>query len=136
MNKPLIIWEKWQDPFGEKNDDIISYDQQDSVSQYEEDEQLADKVINETTSRVLLTPMGIIPYNDNTASCKIFNFWLGHTNFSISKTIAEIIENVDGVETLDIFTRYRFRIAVGKVFDDREIMRNINTASYNFINNL
>ena len=74
--------------------------------------------------------MGIIPVNDNTASGKLFNFWVGHTNFDISKKIANIIEKTDGVETLDIFTRYRFRIAVGKAFDDSEIMRNINKTIY------
>lgn len=114
----LIIWEKWQDPFGEKNEDIPDYDD------YTDEEEGA------VVSKVLLTPMGMIPYNDNTASCKIFNFWLGHTNFSITKTIADILENVDGVETLDIFTRYRFRIGIGKAFDDSDVMRTINNCIY------
>ena len=78
--------------------------------------------------------MGIIPFNDNTASGKIFNFWMGHTNFDISKSIVNIIEKIDGVETLDVFTRYRFRIAIGKAFDDSQIMRNINKKIYSELN--
>jgi hypothetical protein len=122
--EPLIIWEKWQDPFGEKNDDVPDYDSYD-------EEELVDKTV---VSKVLLTPMGMIPYNDNTASSKIFNFWLGHTNFSITQPISDLIEDTHGVETLDIFTRYRFRIAIGKAFDDSEIMRNINTSIYSLFN--
>jgi hypothetical protein len=37
----------------------------------------------------------------------------------------ETIENCEGVELLDVFTRYRFRIAVGKCFTDNEVMANI-----------
>ena len=79
--------------------------------------------------------MGIIPINESTTSGKVFNFWVGHTNFNISKPIAEVIENAEGVETLDIFTRYRFRISVGKAFDDSTVMRNINTKVYTELNN-
>jgi hypothetical protein len=43
---------------------------------------------------------------------------------------ADIIETTSGVETLDIFTRYRFRIGVGKAFSDSEVMRDINNKIY------
>jgi hypothetical protein len=74
--------------------------------------------------------MGVIPINENTASNKIFNFWMGHTNFDITKDIVDTIEETSGVESLDIFTRYRFRISVGKAFDDSQIMRDINDRVY------
>jgi hypothetical protein len=60
---------------------------------------------------------------------------MGHTNFDISKKIAQMIERTDGVETLDIFTRYRFRVSIGKAFDDSETMRNINKTIYSELNN-
>ena len=69
--------------------------------------------------------MGIIPYNEYTASSTIFNFWVGHTSFSITYDIGAIIEQANGVETLDIFTRYRFRIGIGKVFKESEVMQNV-----------
>ena len=37
------------------------------------------------------------------------------------------IQSVDGVEALDIYTRYRFRIAIGKLFKDRDVMFQIQT---------
>jgi hypothetical protein len=128
----LIIWEKWRDPFGEKNDDELDDDAFEE-SGYEDEN--SDLIKDSVTAKVLFTPMGIVPYNDNTASSKIFNFWQGHSNFDITDKVAEIIENIDGVETLDIFTRYRFRIGIGKAFDDRATMLNINTAVYNHVNN-
>jgi hypothetical protein len=74
--------------------------------------------------------MGMIPLHEKTACTKIFKFWIGHTNFNITPNIANIIEQVEGIEILDIFTRYRFRIAVGKAFKDRDVMNNIQEAVY------
>ena len=77
---------------------------------------------------VISSPMGIIPYNEYSAPSKIFNFWVGHANFDITEKIAKIIEQSRGVEILDVFTRYRFRIAIGKGFQDRDVMNVINNS--------
>ncbi len=138
-----IIWQKWFDPFGlddnldvpdidnleEEFSNFISSDTDDNTDVINNDNYLEHKKFKGRV-KVLATPMGIIPLNDNTASNKIFNFWLGHTNFDITHHIARIIELTDGVETLDVFTRYRFRIAVGKAFDDSNVMREINSRVY------
>lgn len=134
-----IIWQKWMDPFG-KDEEPFDFDPY--VGNYENDEEIEEdqEELNikqqPQAIKAIATPMGIIPFNDNTASGKIFNFWMGHTNFDISKNIANIIEKIEGVETLDIFTRYRFRVAIGKAFDDSQIMRNINQKIYNELNNV
>lgn len=136
-NYHLIAWQKWSDPFGSEEDDqkirdmdIADYDEseQHDDSDYEDNIDTKSKPIKGV--KVIATPMGVIPMNDNTMSGKIFNFWIGHTNFDITTDIANIIEKTDGVETLDIFTRYRFRIGVGKVFEDSAVMRNINKRVY------
>lgn len=118
-----IAWEKWRDPFLGYDDNEIDVDNNMNFLDDQEDD--SNDPIKKTSDavKVIATPMGLIPYNEYTASSKIFNFWIGHTNFTISKQAANIIENTDGVETLDIFTRYRFRIGIGKVFEDREVMR-------------
>jgi hypothetical protein len=77
--------------------------------------------------------MGLIPYNEYTAPSKLFNFWIGHTNFDITPTIIEILEKANGIEILDIFSRYRFRIAIGKCFNDADVMTDINDQLYNFL---
>jgi hypothetical protein len=136
----LISWQKWLDPFGSDDTEelehdpyIADYDEQESDDSIDsvDDEEKENKIISKTQRvKVIATPMGIIPVTDNTMSGKIFNFWIGHTNFDITHKVADIIEKTDGVETLDIFTRYRFRIAVGKAFDDSSVMRDINKRVY------
>lgn len=137
-----IIWQKWQDPFGEKDDDIDVDDEYSNF--YDEDatdddidessiKSHIDEMVNNKKIKVIATPMGIVPINENTASGKIFNFWIGHTDFDITKYIFTLIENTEGVETLDIFTRYRFRIAVGKAFSDSKVMQNIQDVVYSHI---
>lgn len=145
-----IIWQKWYDPFG--LDDNFEFEKENSeeFSNFVEDaEEIAEQEINQEKIKnylnnhkfkgrikVISTPMGIIPLNDNTASNKIFNFWIGHTNFDITHHIGRVIEDTEGVETLDIFTRYRFRISVGKAFDDAIVMRKINNRVYMELSNV
>lgn len=144
-SKNIIVWQKWVDPFGQEEDETEFdpyvgeyFDAEETFNDEDQKEIPTEKELrkmNKKPVRVIATPMGIIPVNDNTLSGKLFNFWMGHTNFNITPTIAEIIENNDGVETLDIFTRYRFRISVGKAFDDSEVMRNINATVYEELTN-
>lgn len=138
--KPLIVWQKWVDPFGSEQDETKwnDYDKTDDSEYDDEYNDDINEIINESPKekvKVIYSPMGLIPYNEHTASSKIFNFWVGHTNFTITKEIADIIESVDGIEILDIFTRYRFRIAIGKCFDDSDVMSSINNITYDYINN-
>ena len=133
MSKNKIIWEKWVDPFFSENitdnedhndteEDFPSYDE---YSEKQEAEDIDESVL------LLYSDMGVIPYNEKMPSGKIFNFWIGHTNFDITHSIKEKIEQVDGIEILDVFTRYRFRIAIAKSFRDREVMNNISKALSN-----
>lgn len=124
-----IIWEKWVDPYGENLDDIEwpGFDKENILTDSPNDEESVDKEYTKPIKiNAMITSMGIIPYNEHTDCSKIFNFWIGHTNFTINKFVADLLEGVDGVETLDIFTRYRFRISFGKAFNERSIIDNIN----------
>lgn len=131
----MIIWQKWQDPFGEKDNDDLENTEYDNFFNDEDSgddglDTVKSEIFDKKQIKVIATPMGIIPINENTASGKIFNFWLGHTNFDITKKIFDIIEKTSGVETLDIFTRYRFRISVGKAFTDSLVMKDIQESVY------
>jgi hypothetical protein len=132
-NKHTIVWEKWHDPFGMDDDNTEFLDDEEVVDDEDntDTEQYIRKTHKEVRCRFVVTPFGAIPYTEFTASGKIFNFWTGHTNFALTDRITNVIENTDGVETLDVFTKYRFRISVGKAFNDSTVMRNINEAVYN-----
>lgn len=129
---PQIIWEKWIDPFGHDLDESKWNDYDDS----DDSEYLQAEMVKNLPKpvKVISSPMGLIPYNEHTASSKIFNFWIGHTNFNLSKPVIDLIEKIDGIEILDIFTRYRFRIGIGKCFKDNEVMDDIKQNIYTFFN--
>jgi len=147
--KPMIVWQKWVDPFGKNpediewpgykdhdvSDDFEDTDKENIMDNEDEQDTVLNKMITSTSNpiQVIATPMGIIPYNEHTACSKIFNFWVGHTNFNITSKVAKTIEDSDGVEILDVFTRYRFRIAIGKLFEDKTVMKKINDNVYEIL---
>ena len=138
MKENIVIWQKWVDPFGSfgEEEDKNDYDSlnEDDMPNYSQDFLEDNKNINlQNPIKVISTPMGIIPINEDTASGKIFNFWSGHTNFDITANISNLIESIDGVEALNVFTRYRFRIAIGKAFVDSVVMNNIQTSIYQYL---
>lgn len=131
--KPKIIWEKWEDPFlaiEPLPEDEDNEEYPDFASAYQDEEESEPQ---DADALILYSSMGIIPYNEKIPSSKIFNFWVGHTNFDITNNVQQIISSVTGVEILDIFTRYRFRIAVAKAFKDRDVMNDISSAIQNAI---
>ncbi len=137
-DKNLIIWQKWFDPFGEDDSESkpsknLLYDDNDDDEKEEDNFDNANHLYSKKPLRAIATPMGLIPYTENTASSKIFNFWVGHSNFDLSAGVVNIIEDTEGTETLDVFSRYRFRIAIGKAFDDAKVMKNINDRVYHHI---
>lgn len=141
MSKEIkIVWQKWFDPLGQDDLENLSDDAENTIEPEYYEEEIEQEISEEegtdfyrTPTKVIMTPMGMIPYNENTASNKIFNFWMGHTNFDINAHICLLLEQQQGVETLDIFTRYRFRIGIGKLFDAKTVMYEINQKVYDFV---
>lgn len=112
-NYKAIKFEKWEDPmfpFHEDEDD----DYEDRLRKYSNNGVLT-----------LVGPMGIVPLNERNIPGKTYNFWIIHTNFDIGDKEKSILEKLPGVETLDIFTRYRVRIGIGKVFDEDDVKTEI-----------
>lgn len=130
-----IAWEKWRDPYlvDEDLEEIIA----DSLGDLSEEEEglyqefseelddINDSFMPSKSMKILMTNFGVMPVTDNNSISKSFNFWTGHTNFNISDSVSKDIQSVEGVEALDIYTRYRFRIAIGKLFKDRDVMHRI-----------
>jgi hypothetical protein len=123
----LIVWEKWVDPFHE-----VSSMEEEELETIETDEDQILPPNHMMPMKAIITPIGLMPI-DSLSTSEIFNFWIGHSNFSITKDIASIIEQSDGVEVLDIITRYRFRVGIGKIFTDRDVMKKINDNVYEYI---
>ena len=116
----LIVWEKWVDPF----DEASSIEEELESSEMEIDEDQILPPNHMMPMKAIITPIGLLPM-DSLSMSEIFNFWVGHSNFSITKDIASVIEQSEGVEILDVITRYRFT--------DRDIMKKINHNVYEYI---
>lgn len=123
MNKK-ISWLKWEDPFFPKQQPFSVEDneiqsQKDSFFEKDKDEE------PDRHMRVILGPYGTIPINENAITSKLYKMWVGHCNFDITKNIMETIEKVEGVEILRVWTRYRFWVGFGNLFDDHKVQQDI-----------
>ena len=129
--KIKLAWEKWENILEEEDTSIQTEKDQEETLGFEDtgldvSADLFASLPSLPKNPVVMTRMGAFsvpgPNSDN------FNFWVGHTNFNIGHGVAKTIEQVDGVETLDIYTRYRMRVCIGRHFQPREVFANIESA--------
>jgi hypothetical protein len=120
--KRKIQWLKWQDPlrWRESNDPEESGEQSTIDSfEGEGEEEHARHV------RMLAGPYGLLPIGEHGLSSKLYKLWVGHTNFDITSAIATKISQVDGVEILRIWTRYRMWVGIANLFNTQDVQRSI-----------
>lgn len=114
-----IRWEKWIDPF----ETLINKDDFNDDEGYKDsyEKMLSQKQVPAIWS----SSFGSVPLTEDTLPGKMFNFWICHTNFDVTKKELYIMNQTVGVESIDILTRYRFRISIAKMFDEQEIKTNL-----------
>jgi hypothetical protein len=106
----VISWEKYEFEFGGHE----GHEEESEVfNEIDEMDDLSDMDI----PVVMNTPFGLFRVDDSMNPFKRFEFRMGHTNFDITPSIMNQIQEVPGVEVLLVSTRYRFIIATGKLFD-------------------
>jgi hypothetical protein len=54
-----------------------------------------------------------------------FDCWIAHTNFNITLDIKNNLDRIEGVELLKVFSRYRFLVGVGRMFDFSDVRKKI-----------
>lgn len=82
-----------------------------------------DNVLDESHQSVMM-PISPQLINDIQV-ISTFDCWIGHTNFNLTNAIKDKLNKVDGVELLKIYSRYRFLIGVGHMFNFKEVRKNI-----------
>ena len=131
MNKHKIAWQKYEDYLEKQMSspmiDIISHiitekshqqaaDNQDySKGEYEEEYE------EEMPAVVPISPQLM----EEISILSSYECWIGHTNFDITKDIKNKLDEIEGVEMLRILSRYRFFIGLGKLFDFKNVRKNI-----------
>lgn len=139
-NKDIIVWMKASDPYKTVNENDLEEEHVEGFSQgilppieddghfdLEGERDLPEGNSPKSTSAIF-TPLGVIILDENTDTYKLFNFWIGHTNFDLTKGIRAIIARIPGVEVLHVFTRYRMRVAIAKCFKANKVCSEIKKA--------
>ena len=131
-----VYWEKWVDAYEQnlqEEEDLIEQLKSMEFEFSEEEEALYEELAQEgmpgfNSIKTIMTPFGMMPLTEQSLASNYFKFWTGHTNFKLLKSHIDIIGMVDGVETIDVLTPYRFRIAVAKLFIDRNVMSDVRSS--------
>ena len=123
MPSKKIAWENWK----EKVD--YSPPENKLEEAVEEDEDAIEKSLLSAMEipRLVETPLGIFHYEDKLKPSEKFDCWIGYTNFDITQNISDLIECVDGVEALEVMSRYTFFLGVGKMFNFRDVRLGIES---------
>lgn len=121
MKQRQIVWSNWIDPL------------QEEIDETEEEEGYNDSYDDKPSGKVhklLSTPFGVLPLQPSMLASKDFYFIVLQTNFNLDMPLIQKIEKIDGVETLDIYTRYRARVGIPKsgLFDIEQVKREIEEA--------
>ncbi len=117
-----IVWHKWKPPFNHYSGDLKTVDEIEADDSWNKDE----KDNSFYSGPVCHTPQGLIPLHEHVCPSRLYNFWIGHTNFNISEAVRDQIKRAPGVEVLMIPTRYRFIIAIGQAFDEDAVKKEID----------
>lgn len=123
--KRRVVFEYWQHPLG-PDDEYVE-----ESERAEEEDEFSEHEGGELARPILMTAAGLIPLQPYTDLTKAFKFFMGHTNFTIDDKTVNMIEEFPGVETLDILTRYRFRVGIGKIFDDEDVRKGLRAVLVN-----
>ena len=129
-----VYWEKWVDAYEEQAAILeqLAVEEEEEEELYEEEE-IVEKLPSLNHIKTIMTPFGIMPLTEHSLASQHFKFWVGHSNFKLTDRVYQVVGNTKGVETLDILTPYRFRIAIGKMFVDRDVMSTVRTNLLEYI---
>ncbi len=124
-----VYWEPWVDAYNmEEIKDVLSKileDEEEDNDLQELDDTETEMELYNPPIKTIMTPFGVLPLTETSLASNHFKFWIGHVNFRLLDEYYDLLDNCDGVESIDFLTPYRFRISIGKLFKDREVMHNV-----------
>jgi|TARA_R110000744_G_scaffold190_6_gene716 hypothetical protein len=124
--KNKIAWEKWED---------IDLPQMELPEETEEpfspESEMEEDLMSQLNFGPMMpvprirTPLGVFSIDDPLRPSKMFDCWIGHTNFDITSEIALQLEEIPGIEAFKVLSRYRFFIGVAQLFDFRDVRETV-----------
>ena len=131
MSKPKqIAWESWNARVQEliENSTFVAPEidpEQNTYNGSDISPELISPELFLQPQKIINTPLGIYSQDSTLKPSDRWDCWLGYTNFNITKKISNTIEEISGVEALRILSRYSFFIGIGRLFDIKDVRRNI-----------
>lgn len=131
MNKHKIAWQKYEDYLEKQMSspmiDIISHIiSEQTRKQTDENQEYSEGEYEEAYEEEMPAVVPISPQlMEEISILSSYECWIGHTNFDITKDIKNKLDEIEGVEMLRILSRYRFFIGLGKLFDFKNVRKNI-----------
>ena len=121
-----IGWQKYEESIKEQiNSPFLKEIVENLIlaSQEEDEEDTDTSYQKEDDSKAIFSfPENIVK---EATLASMFDCWIGHTNFNITEDIKNKVNRIDGVEILKIYTRYRFFIGIGKMFEFSKVREDI-----------
>jgi len=118
-----IGWQKYEDVIQtEMYSPIASMILEELNPELDEMQELEDEEDVSQAQESFLVPKN---FYETIALMSRFDCWIGHTNFNITTSIKDKLNEVDGIEVLNVISRYRFFIGIGKMFKFSEVRKDI-----------
>ena len=119
-----IAWEKFTPSYESKKFDTHEVDEEDDHEEdLEEDSEEIPEMLGFVnldqimSRRKIKTPFGYYEIDDDFSPYNMFDCWIGHTNFKITKRDFNILnKEIDGIGCLKVISPYRFFIGIEKMF--------------------
>lgn len=132
-----VYWQVWVDAYNNEEAEKVKEQYMETVEEIKEEfveEELIESFYQQPY-KTIMTPFGILPITEQSLASNHFKLWVGHCNFKLLDTHYGIIEKCKGVESIDILTPYRFRLGIGMMFEDREVMNDVKKALIDSVSN-
>ena len=130
-----IAWEKFSPQEDEQFKDDASKIEEISDDDDENDDVMMQSIMSSSDFISLddkvQTPFGFYQKDYPFNPYNMFDCWIGHTNFRITKAHVLTLETkIDGVGCLKILSPYRFFIGIEKLFDFAQVRTEIQNSLY------
>lgn len=110
-----MAWEKWE-----------MFDEEEMMlhTQVENEDEDEDMMV-ELEPIMIRTPIGVYSPFEPMSPAKMFDCWIFHTNFDITAKDVDILRKVEGIEVLQVMSRYRAFVGIGKMFTFSKVREQI-----------
>jgi len=133
MKKYKIAWQKYEDYIEKQMSspilDVLTEMMMEKTQMITDSEQEEEYYEESDSEKIHPTPISMVPISqqliEDISMLSSFDCWIGHTNFNITQDIKNRLDQTEGVEILKIMSRYRFFIGLGRLFDFKEVRKNI-----------